>query len=80
MAVIKLAIDFDSINTNIYLSGSGLVLSEPTVAAIDLDNKNEIKLVGEEAKKIIGKTAKNTKIIFPVFEDDEAHSVCTPLG
>ena len=70
MANVKLAIDFDSVNTNIYMSGSGLVLSEPTVAAIDLDNKNEIKLVGEEAKKIIGKTAKNTKIVFPVFEGE----------
>ena len=70
MANVKLAIDFDSINTNIYMSGSGLVLSEPTVAAIDLDNKNEIKLVGEDAKKMIGKTAKNTKIVFPVFEGE----------
>ena len=31
----KFAIDFDSVYTNIYKSGSGLVLSEPTVAAVD---------------------------------------------
>lgn len=75
MANVKLAIDFDSVYTNIYMSGSGLVLSEPTVAAIDLDNKNEIKLVGEDAKKIIGKTAKNTKIVFPVFEGEIVNEV-----
>ena len=70
MANQKLAIDFDSVQTNIYMTGSGLVLSEPTVATIDLVNKNNVKFVGNEAKKMIGKTAKNTKVIFPVFEGE----------
>ena len=70
MANVKLAIDFDSVNTNIYMVGSGLVLSEPTVATINLENKNEVKFVGEEARKLIGKTANNTKIVFPVFEGE----------
>ncbi len=66
----KLAIDFGSVYTNIYILGSGLVLREPTVAAVSLDGKKEVKVVGEEAKKLIGKTAKNTKIVFPVFEGE----------
>ena len=66
----KLAIDFGSVYTNIYMLGGGLVLSEPTVAAVSQDGKNEVKAVGDEAKKLIGKTAKNTKIIFPVFEGE----------
>ncbi len=70
MANNKLAIDFDSINTNIYVLGSGLVLSEPTVAAVDIGDKDEVKLFGEEAKKLIGKTSKNTKVVFPVFEGE----------
>lgn len=70
MTNLKLAIDFDSINTNIYVLGSGLVLSEPTVAAVDTGNKNEVKLFGEDAKKLIGKTAKSTKVVFPVFEGE----------
>ena len=70
MAVSKLAIDFDSVNTNIYVVGGGLVLSEPTVATINLENNNEVKFVGEEARKLIGKTANNTKIVFPVFEGE----------
>ena len=70
MANHKLAIDFDSVNTNIYVLGSGLVLSEPTVATINLENNNEVKFVGEEARKLIGKTANNTKVIFPVFEGE----------
>ena len=67
---VKIAVDFDSIYTNIYMLGSGLVLSEPTVAAVDTTDKGDVKAVGEEARKIIGKTAKNTKIVFPVFEGE----------
>lgn len=70
MAISKLAIDFDSVNTNIYVVGSGLVLSEPTVACISLENNNEVKCVGDDARKLIGKTTNNTKIVFPVFEGE----------
>ena len=70
MAVEKLAIDFDSVNTNIYVLGGGLVLSEPTVAAVDINDGAEVKAVGDEARKLIGKTAKSTKIVFPVFEGE----------
>ena len=70
MSNTKLAIDFDSVNTNIYMLGSGMVLSEPTVATINLENNNEVKFVGEDARKLIGKTANNTKIVFPVFEGE----------
>ena len=70
MAIQKLAIDFGSAITNIYVLGSGLVLSEPTVAAINQGDKQEIKAIGDDAKKLIGKTAKNTKIVFPVFEGE----------
>lgn len=70
MSALKIAIDFDSSITNIYMLGSGLVLSEPTVAAVDTESKGEIKAFGLEARKLIGKTAKNTKIVFPVFEGE----------
>lgn len=70
MAKIKIAVDFDSAITNIYRIGSGMVLSEPTVATVSDDDKCEIKNIGEDAKKLIGKTSKNTKIVFPVFEGE----------
>ena len=70
MATEKLAIDFDSVYTNIYMLGGGLVLSEPTVAAVSQDDKCEVKAIGEDARRLIGKTAKNTKIVFPVFEGE----------
>lgn len=70
MAAEKFAIDFDSAYTNIYKLGSGVVLSEPTVAAVGTDGKGEIKAAGADAGKLIGKTAENTKIVFPVFEGE----------
>ena len=70
MAIEKIAIDFDSLYTNIYKTGSGMALSEPTVAAVGMGDKPEIKAVGIEARKLIGKTAGNTKIVFPVFEGE----------
>lgn len=70
MTSYKLAIDLDSAYTNIYMIGGGLVLSEPTVAAVSQDEKNDVKAIGAEAKRLIGKTAKNTKIVFPVFEGE----------
>ncbi|MBR2870041.1 MAG: rod shape-determining protein [Clostridia bacterium] len=66
----KFAIDFDSSFTNIYKLGSGLVLSEPTVAAVDDGGKGSVKAIGLEANKLIGKTTKNTKTVFPVFEGE----------
>lgn len=70
MATEKFVIDFDSAQTNIFMLGGGVVLSEPTVCAIATDDKNQIKAVGEDAWRLIGKTAKNTKIVFPVFEGE----------
>lgn len=70
MPVNKFAIDFDSAYTNIYRLGSGLVLSEPTVAAVSDENKDKVKYIGLEAGKLIGKTVKDTKIVFPVFEGE----------
>ena len=66
----KIAIDFDGLFTNIFKLGSGMVLSEPTVAAVGLSDTDDVKAVGSEAKKLIGKTAEDTKIVFPVFEGE----------
>ena len=70
MAGDKIAVDFGSFYTNIYKQGYGVVLSEPTVACLDSEGKNKLKAVGKEAKKYIGKTGRNMKIVFPVFEGE----------
>ena len=70
MARVKLSINFDSFYTSIYRSEYGLVLKEPSVAAVDEAQGGAIKAIGNDAKKLIGKTSKTTKIIFPVFEGE----------
>jgi len=66
---IKLAIDMGTSLTNIYQTGNGIVLSEPSAVAI-VSNTNNVKAIGLDAKRLVGKTAENTTIIFPVFEGE----------
>lgn len=67
--MIKLAIDLGSSVTKIFRIGSGVVLAEPSCVAVASGTAN-VKAIGEEAKRLIGKTAEYTTIVFPVFEAD----------
>lgn len=54
-----LAIDLGTANTLIFLKGKGIVLNEPSVVAIQSDRlnyKETVFAVGEEAKKMLGRT------------------------
>ncbi|MGB8815732.1 MAG: rod shape-determining protein, partial [Minisyncoccia bacterium] len=51
----KIGIDLGTANTLVYLPGKGVVLFEPSVVAVS-EQDNKILAVGEEAKKMIGKT------------------------
>lgn len=59
-----IGIDLGTANTLVYVSGKGVVLEEPSVVAID-QNKNPIA-VGEEAKKMIGRTPGNVVALRPL--------------
>ena len=50
-----MGIDLGTANTLVYVKGQGIVLSEPSVVAINRDT-NEVRAVGNEAKNMIGKT------------------------
>ena len=67
MAREKIAIDLGNSQTKIYKAGYGLVLSEPTVIASSSAGDEK---VGKEAKKMVGKTASDTRIVFPLFEGE----------
>ena len=67
MAGERIAVDFGNAQTKIYKLGAGLVLSEPTVAVVSDSENTKARVIGTEAKKLIGKTASVTKIIFPVW-------------
>ncbi len=67
--MIKLAIDLGSSETKIFKIGSGIVLAEPSCVAV-ASGTNVVKAIGEEAKRLIGKTAEYTTIVSPVCEAD----------
>ncbi|WKZ31429.1 MAG: rod shape-determining protein [Candidatus Dojkabacteria bacterium] len=51
----KLGIDLGTANSIVFLEGKGVVLTEPTVVALDVNNMS-VLAVGMEAKEMIGKT------------------------
>jgi len=51
----KIGIDLGTANTLVYVPGKGLVINEPTVVAVSLDD-NRILAVGNEAREMLGRT------------------------
>ncbi len=51
----KLGIDLGTANTLVFLPGKGIVLNEPSVVAVSLQD-NKVLAIGFEAKSMIGKT------------------------
>lgn len=51
----NIAIDLGTANTLVWVAGEGLVVNEPTVVAISSDD-SKVVAVGEEAKKMLGRT------------------------
>jgi rod shape-determining protein MreB len=51
----NIAIDLGTANTLVWVAGEGLVVNEPTVVAISSDD-NKVVAVGEEAKRMLGRT------------------------
>src|SRR6476661_5073642 len=50
-----MAIDLGTANTLVYVSGRGIVVSEPSVVASDVDT-GEVHAVGSDAERMIGRT------------------------
>ena len=60
-----MGIDLGTANTLIYVPGKGIVLQEPSVVAIDRLEKVPLA-VGEEAKKMLGRTPENVVVLRPL--------------
>jgi rod shape-determining protein MreB len=60
-----MGIDLGTANTLVYVSGKGIVLEEPSVVAIDQDRKKPLA-VGDEAKKMLGRTPGNVVALRPL--------------
>jgi rod shape-determining protein MreB len=59
------AVDLGTANTLVYVRGRGIVLSEPSVIALD-SISGEIHAVGAEAKRMIGRTPATISAIRPL--------------
>lgn len=60
-----MGIDLGTANTLVYVSGKGIVLQEPSVVAMDQDAKIPLA-VGEDAKKMLGRTPGNVVALRPL--------------
>jgi len=63
-----LAIDLGTANTLVYLKGKGIVVSEPSVVAVqkDASGAKKVLAVGVEAKKMLGRTPGSIVAIRPM--------------
>ncbi|MBL1147190.1 MAG: rod shape-determining protein [Alphaproteobacteria bacterium] len=62
-----MAIDLGTANTLVYVRGQGIVLNEPSVVAISMVNgRRQVLAVGEEAKRMLGRTPGNIMAIRPL--------------
>jgi len=60
-----MAVDLGTANTLVYVRGRGIVLSEPSVVAID-QRSGEVHAVGLEAKRMLGRTPGTISAIRPL--------------
>ncbi len=60
-----IGIDLGTANSLIYVAGQGIVVSEPSVVAIN-SKTGQLLAVGEEAKKMVGRTPAHINIVRPL--------------
>ena len=69
MAIFRLSndlgIDLGTANTLVFLKGKGVVVSEPSVVAVN-NETGEIHAVGNEARSMIGRTPGNITVVRPM--------------
>lgn len=72
----RLGIDLGTANSLVYVTGEGVVLNEPTVVAVAVDD-NRVVAVGNEAKEMLGRTPGNIIALRPLKEGVIADYIVT---
>src|SRR2546427_5053735 len=62
-----LAIDIGSANALVYAKGRGIVVSEPSIVAINRIT-NQIEAIGRDAKEMLGRSGHNIVAVRPIKE------------
>lgn len=61
----RIGIDLGTANSLVWLAGQGIVLNEPTVVAVSVED-NRVVAVGNEAKTMLGRTPGNIEALRPL--------------
>jgi rod shape-determining protein MreB and related proteins len=72
----RIGIDLGTANSLVYLAGKGIVLNEPTVVAISVDD-NKVVAVGNDAREMLGRTPTNIVASRPMRDGVIADYVIT---
>ncbi len=65
LPVNDIGVDLGTANTVVYVKGEGIVLNEPSVVAVDQES-GEIKGIGLEAKRMLGRTPGGIEAVRPL--------------
>ena len=71
-----IGVDLGTVNVLVYVKGKGIVLCEPSMVAISVD-ENKIVAVGEEARAMMGRTPENIEVMRPMRDGVIANYVVT---
>lgn len=71
-----IGVDLGTVNVLVYVKGKGIVLQEPSMVAIAVD-ENKIVAVGEEARAMMGRTPENIEVMRPMRDGVIANYVVT---
>lgn len=66
MLVRQIGIDLGTVNVLVFVRGKGIVLREPSVVAVSA-NDNRIVAVGEEARRMLGRTPETIEVVRPML-------------
>lgn len=61
-----IGIDLGTANSLVYVKDRGIVISEPSLAAVNVKT-NQVLAIGEEAKKMVGRTPAHISVIRPLL-------------
>ena len=64
----NIGIDLGTSSVLVYIRRKGIVLREPSVVVVNTQEDNQVVAVGEEARKMIGRTPKYLTTIRPLRE------------
>ncbi|MBR2822484.1 MAG: rod shape-determining protein [Clostridia bacterium] len=61
-----IGIDLGTSNTSVYVRGRGIVISEPTLVAVERDDRHTVRAVGDEARFLYGRSPDQLMTISPI--------------